>query len=231
MIKAVCFDLHNTLAHYNPPREAVYAQACQECGIQVTPEALYRPLLEADAFWREENSRSPISKRSEAEQKAVYIEYASRMFRDAGLEFDPKLVPQILAIVQRIGLKFKLFDDALPVLQKLKERRFTRGVISNVGEDIAVICKRLGLEPYIDFYVSSFEVGCDKPLPGIFLAALEKARVKPEEAIYIGDQYDMDVVGARGVGMNAVLLDRYDSYKDVNNCPRIRTLEEVVHYL
>jgi putative hydrolase of the HAD superfamily len=231
MIKAVCFDLHNTLAYYEPPREKVYAKACRESGIEIEPTALYQPLLDADAFWREENSRSPVGKRPKAEQMVAYIEYATRVFRGAGLELDPKLVPQILTKVQQIGLRFKPYDDVLSILKLLKSRNLILGVISNVGEDIVAICRRLGLEPYLDFYVTSFEVGSDKPRPGIFLAALEKAQVKPVEAIYVGDQYDLDVIGARGVGIKAVLLDRSDSFPSITDCPRICSLAEIVSYL
>jgi HAD superfamily hydrolase (TIGR01549 family) len=231
VIKAVCFDLHNTLAHYEPSREEVYARACRESGIEVEPTALHQPLLDADAFWREENSRSPIGKRPKTEQLRVYMEYATRVFGGAGLKLDSKLMPQILTKVQQIGLEFKLYDDALPTLKLVKSRNLIVGVISNVGEDIGAICKRLGLEPYLDFYVSSFEVGSDKPRPGIFLAALEKAKVKPAEAIYVGDQYDLDIVGARGVGIKAVLLDRTNSFPNITDCPRIRSLTEVVDYL
>lgn len=230
-IKAVCFDLHNTLAYYEPPREVVYARACHESGIELEPTALSQPLLEADAFWREENSRSPIGKRPAADQIEAYLGYATRIFRGGGLELDPGLLLQILTRVQQIGLKFKLYDDVVPLLKLLKGQNLILGIISNVGEDIVAICRGLGLEGYLDFYVTSFEVGSDKPRPGIFLAALEKAQVKPAEAIYVGDQYDMDVVGARGVGMKAVLLDRSDSFASISDCPRIHSLAQIVNYL
>jgi beta-phosphoglucomutase-like phosphatase (HAD superfamily) len=57
MIKAVCFDLHDTLAYYEPPRAEVYAKACQEFGIEVKPRALYQPLLDAD--WQHWHRQDP----------------------------------------------------------------------------------------------------------------------------------------------------------------------------
>ncbi|MBN2463475.1 MAG: HAD hydrolase-like protein, partial [Dehalococcoidia bacterium] len=71
----------------------------------------------------------------------------------------------------------------------------------------------------------------DKPNPEIFQAALKKAKVKPEEVIYTGDQYDLDIVGARGVGMKALLIDRNDYFPDITDCPRIRSLAEVTKYI
>lgn len=231
MIKAVCFDLTNTLAYFYPSREELYAQACQEFGIKVEPVALHQPLFNADTFWREENSRSPISKRSKDDRAAVYTKYATRLLRGAGLEIAPQIIPQILMKVMQTGLKLKLYDDVLPSLKLLKERNLILGLISNVDKDTFTICSELGLEHYLDFCVTSFEVGNDKPHPGIFLAALEKAQAEPQEAIHVGDQYDIDVMGARGVGMIAILLDRMDSFASISDCPRIHSLKEIVDYL
>ena len=61
--------------------------------------------------------------------------------------------------------------------------------------------------------------------------ALEKARVKPEEAVHVGDQYKLDVMGARGVGITPILIDRYDVYPKVSDCPRIQSLSQLAEYL
>jgi len=129
------------------------------------------------------------------------------------------------------GPKLKLYDDVLPSLKLLKERNLILGLISNVDKDAFTICSELGLGKYLDFCVTSFEVGSDKPYPGIFLAALEKAQAEPQEAIHVGDQYDIDVMGARGAGMKAILLDRTYSFASITDCPRIHSLAEVIDYL
>ena len=51
------------------------------------------------------------------------------------------------------------------------------------------------------------------------------------DAVYIGDQYEIDVVGARGAGMYPILIDRTDFHPDITDCPRIRTLAEVTDYV
>jgi putative hydrolase of the HAD superfamily len=90
---------------------------------------------------------------------------------------------------------------------------------------------KLGLQPYLNFKVTSAEVGYDKPRPEIFLAALKKAASKPEEALYIGDQYQIDIVGARGVGIKALLIDRNDYFPDITDCPRLHSLTEITEYI
>ena len=231
MIKAVCFDLHGTLAHHEPPIEEVCATACHELGFEVSAETLHKSLLQADAWWRDENCRSPISKRPPKERVAAYSAHVLRALRGAGLEVSHDVALQILMKLFQNGLNFELYDDALPALKLLKERNLILGLISNVGQETDATYQDLGLQPYLDFHVTSSEAGHHKPDPEIFLTALEKAQVKVEEVIYVGDQYDLDIVGARGVGMKAVLIDRNDYFSNVIDCPRIHSLTEVVEYI
>ena len=49
--------------------------------------------------------------------------------------------------------------------------------------------------------------------------------------IFIGDQYLIDIVGSREVGIQPILIDRCDLYPHITDCPRIRTLPEVEKHL
>jgi len=231
MIKAVFFDFYNTLATHHPCREEFYVNTCRELGITVKARALFTSLAAADIFYRNENSRSPIDKRTPEEKINFYVEYVTRILGGAGVEIGSETALQILAKLREQKWEFKTYDDTLPTLKGLDERNLTLGLISNVAQDMEATYTELGLQPYLDFKVTSAEVGCDKPNPEIFQAALEKAQVKPEESIYIGDQYDLDIVGARGVGMKALLIDRNDYFPDITNCPRIRSLTEITQYI
>jgi len=55
--------------------------------------------------------------------------------------------------------------------------------------------------------IDSAVVGVEKPDPRIFRLALAQAGVPPSAAVYVGDLYSVDVVGARRAGLDAVLLD------------------------
>lgn len=230
MIKAVCFDFFNTLAYFDPPRDKTYSDIAAELGIKVTPEAIAQSLPQADAYWRSENFKSLIREREQKEKFAVYSEYGLHILKGAGAEATPDQALQMLAKAFSIGFKFISFDDALPILKYLKGRNLKVGVISNIGEEIDSNCIELGFDPYLDFKVTSFEVGYDKPRPEIFQLALDKAGVKAYEAIYIGDQYDQDILGARAVGMKAVLIDRNHTSKKYD-CPVITTLLQVTDYI
>ena len=231
MIKAVLFDFYNTLASYYPPREDVYINACRELGINLETKALYSSLATADIFYRNENSRSPIDKKSAEEQINFYVEYITRIIGGAGEEISRDAALKILAKIKEYKWEFKIYDDTLPTLKTLEKRGLIQGLISNVAQDMESTYTKLGLQPYLNFKVTSAEVGYDKPRPEIFLAALKKAAVKPKEAIYVGDQYQIDIVGARGVGIEALLIDRNDYFPDITDCPRLHSLTEVKEYI
>ncbi len=233
MIRAVFFDWFNTLAHYEPPREKLESQALHEVGIKVALRDVSRGLLIADRDYFEENTLSPIRERSPEEQVEVYTRYQKTVLAEAGVNATEELILKIMGRLQQLysSMTFVIFDDVLSTLKMLKEKNLTLGLLTNLNRDIDSICQKLGVKPYLDFTVTSTEAGADKPQPPIFRLALERARVDAAEAVHVGDQYKLDVVGARGVGIKPILIDRADVYPEVNDCPRIRSLTEVTEYL
>ncbi|HEY86721.1 MAG TPA: HAD-IA family hydrolase [Dehalococcoidia bacterium] len=233
MIKAVFFDWFNTLTHFEPPRAELYSWAFQQFGIELAPKVIMRGILAADRYYFEESAKSPVEKRSPEEQVEVYSHYPKAILAEEGIKVAEELPLKILKIVQQQfkGDALILFDDVLSTLKTLKERRLILGLLTNATKDKLSLHRKLGLEGYLDFVVTSQEAGADKPKPPIFLAALDRAGVEAFEALHVGDQYQLDVVGARGVGINPILIDRCDLYPEVSNCPRIRSLTELAQHL
>jgi putative hydrolase of the HAD superfamily len=231
VIKAVFFDLYNTLVTYEPPREVIEARILKDFGIEVSPEALLRPILTADEFIYQEHARSSISKRSKEETTALYTQYHGIVLKEAGLEASKEVILGILGRWMSFDLKMVLYDDVVPALTNLREQGLILGLISNVDRDITSLYEGLGLAAWLKVMVTSQEVGSNKPQPEIFLAALKQAGVKPPEAIYVGDQYQTDVVGASKVGMLGILLDRNSLLEEITDCPKVRRLTEVAGYL
>jgi putative hydrolase of the HAD superfamily len=226
MIKAVCFDFYNTLAYLDPPREKFYADIAAEFGVKVAPEAVADALSEADAFWRAENFKSPIREREQNDKYATYAKYGLQILKGANPPATPEQALQMLAKAFSIGFKFLPYADSLPTLKALKLKSLKIGVISNIGQEIDGYCAEMGFKPYLDFKVTSFEAGFDKPRPEIFQLALKKAAVLPEESIFVGDQYEQDIQGSRAMGMKPILLDRSCNSK-ICDCPVIHSLLDV----
>jgi len=230
MIKAVFFD-YNTLVDYDPPRQVTEAKMLGEMGVEVKPEALLRPLMVADDFLSQEHSRLSMGKRSKEELAALYGRYHGVILKEAGLEAKPEIIANILRKWFSLELKMKLYDDVAPALDQLKERGLTLGLISNVDRDISAVYDELGLGNWLQLKITSQDVGFNKPRPEIFQAAVKQAGVEPSEAIYVGDQYQIDVVGANGVGMRGILIDRHDFFRDITDAIRIRSLGELTQHL
>jgi len=231
MIKAVFFDLYHTLVRYEPPREELEAEALKDFGIEVSPEVLRRPLFIADEFIYQEIARLPLRNRSKEDTMALYAQYQGLLLKEAGIEASQKLVLGLLGKMQQFEMKLVLFDDVLPALTDLKSRGLILGLISNIDRDITPLLKELELPSLLQIVLTSEEAGFNKPQPEIFQAALKQAGVRAPEAIYIGDQYQIDVIGANKAGMKGVLLDRGNYFEEVTDSPRVRSLTQLVEHL
>ena len=67
--------------------------------------------------------------------------------------------------------------------------------------------RAMGLAPYVSQVVTSVEFGRRKPHPSIFHHALERLGSAPDQAIYVGDDYAADYLGATAAGMRCILID------------------------
>jgi HAD superfamily hydrolase (TIGR01509 family) len=94
------------------------------------------------------------------------------------------------------------------LLEALRSRGLKTGLVANSWPDpprvLRADVERYGLTPYLDVQVWSEEVGARKPDPAIFLHALSALGVEPEDAMYVGDRVETDVLGAAQVGMTTV---------------------------
>ena len=96
MIKAVFFDLYQTLVCYDPPREKIQADVLNELGIDTTPEKMLYPIVAADEFIHQEHSRLSLSKRNDDEKMALWGQYEAVVLKEAGIEPSKDLIRQIL---------------------------------------------------------------------------------------------------------------------------------------
>jgi putative hydrolase of the HAD superfamily len=117
-----------------------------------------------------------------------------------------------------VGLWTRPDPEAGVALRRVKAAGLVTGVISNSNGSVRSMLEATGLMAHLDFVIDSALVGVEKPDPEIFRLGLERAEASPEEAIYIGDLYSVDVLGARGAGMAAVLLDP-GGFWGARDCP------------
>ena len=102
-----------------------------------------------------------------------------------------------------------VFPDAAPALKSLRVIGMPVGVITNGNHDQQTSkVKRIGLAPLLDRVFSSELTNHAKPAQEAFLQPCRSMNVSPAETLYIGDNYRVDVQGARNAGLQAILLDR-----------------------
>ncbi len=100
-------------------------------------------------------------------------------------------------------MEVDLFADARPGLAWLAAR-YPLVAVSNGNADVG----RMGLGEFFTASVSARDVGVGKPDPRIFHAAAEVLKLAPHEVLHVGDDAALDVLGALGVGMQTVWVNR-----------------------
>jgi putative hydrolase of the HAD superfamily len=228
-LKAVFLDIGDTVMRPNPSWEHVYAMAFEEFGVDVDITELHRALRAAyhHGGWGMEGGFEPNEETSF--QRTVAID--ARAIAELGLEPMPDAFFRRLSQLFMVTSHWHIFEDAYPVLEALRHRRLTVGAVSNWVWNLPELLHALDLVRHFDFIAASARIGFEKPHPRIFEWALDKAGVEPESVIHVGDHVDADVEGARGVGIDAVLIDRARRYRPdmvPDGIPVIGTLDELL---
>jgi putative hydrolase of the HAD superfamily len=100
-----------------------------------------------------------------------------------------------------------LMDGALDILNYLKAKRYKLYIITNGFRDVQhAKMKNSKLAPYFEKIFISEEIKTPKPGYEIFEYAIKSANAKKSHSIMIGDDWEVDVLGAVGFGIDAVLL-------------------------
>ena len=118
-------------------------------------------------------------------------------------------------IVDACEAFFKPFIDtttivksATRILNQLK-KKYKLGVVSDFLYPSAVreMLQKFKLMKYFDVVIISSEVGWRNPHPAVFQAALKSLGVNPNETVFVGDSIKRDIMPAKKLGMQTILVD------------------------
>jgi putative hydrolase of the HAD superfamily len=230
-IRAVLFDAGNTLLWIDHEKMAALAADAlgAAVGEPVTEERLREAEMRArprlDPFLR------GLSKREGA--------WVARRYADLvveGLGADPAS-PASAAAAEALVSAWKTLwvrppDDAHATLDLLASRGYLLGCVSNSDGTVASLLERAGLAARLGCVIDSTVVGIEKPDARIFALATERLGVAAAACVYVGDFLSLDVEGARGAGMEGVLLDPIGAWEAaspraaLDGVPRVRSLAE-----
>ncbi len=219
-MKAILFDAGNTLVWMDHP---FLVRLLADHGVETTEEALmgaeYEAKLVLDEMVRggrggDDRSRGKI--------------YFAEIFRRIGVpdaQF-PSIAERLWARHAEHNLWSLVRDHTAATLEALRGLGYRLAVISNADGRVEALLETLELRPHFEFVIDSGLVGVEKPDPRIFRMGLERLGVEPHEAAYVGDIYEIDVVGARNAGLHPYLVDPLGRFAG-GDCDTIRGIDEL----
>jgi putative hydrolase of the HAD superfamily len=231
---AVLLDMGYTLVHFEPKSTEIFRKALEAIGversgteIEAAENAAY-----ADETRDAATATFPATPDYDREsQRKFEREILARL----GVATDPPALDAFTAALRswfdRPGV-VRPYSEVLDVLAALRERGYRLGIVSNWSWNLRQRVAQVELDRFFEVVWASAYAGCNKPHPAIFRQALAQMQpaVSPDRALYVGDSYWYDVVGARSAGLDAALLDRHGTANSPD-CPVIRDLWGVLNLL
>ncbi|MCZ6778647.1 MAG: HAD-IA family hydrolase [Acidobacteria bacterium] len=228
-IQAVFFDVGNTLVHVHPSVGEVYSRLAESHGVRVPAGTIQEHF---DAAWEEMASRVPEG----VNRYRVYPGGELGWWRDIvkrtfeGTRFQPEDHFDDFFDAFASESTWRRYPDAERVLEELSGLGLKLGVISNWDSRLPVLLEALGLRKYFSLVLYSAAEDVEKPAAEIFRRAACRSGVKPGCALHVGDRLVEDYQGAKGAGLQALLVAR-NGGSGVNGADVVSDLTQVSGYL
>lgn len=197
-VRAICFDLDNTLWDVWPvirrAEQAMYdllTQRYPRVVAAMTVEMMRAAREETAAAYPQMRHDFTFLRKQTLRDHAREFGYAEQMAEEA---FD--------AFIQARN-QVELYEDVLPGLEQLRtsHRLFTA---SNGNADL----EQIGIAHYFERSIAARQIGALKPDPAMFREVVAGTDLALHEVVYVGDDPQLDVEGARRAGMHAIWIDR-----------------------
>lgn len=215
MIKAIIFDLDNTLTHRERSIEKfsnLFVQRFQTVLRNTSVYEISNLIKETDngGYGRPENPH-PKQKHS----------IAIRLHRELDWLQQPEQSELLACWVTCFSECAVELPGALELIKLLKREGYQLAVISNGAEMTRVsTLKTLQIFPYLDCVVSSGAFGTKKPDAAIFEHVVKTLGCLPSECVYVGDHPVLDIEGARLAGLHAVWVEGFHTWPREYVLPR-----------
>lgn len=224
MIKVIFFDMGNTLLHFH------YGKTDHEKDmdglIYVTQ---YLNKLDKNIILDEvKNEFYNAWMEGIKDRKITYKEYPIEEFLNKFLhKYKINLTKeQCIEIINLFYTEYReqvyFEEDIYKILDKLKSKGYKIGIISNTCyyDEVMIECfKKVKIYNLIDSFTFSYSLRVGKPNKSIFIEALNKMNIAPEESVMVGDSLEKDIKPALDIGMNAILYNSKNHIEYIDNKP------------
>jgi len=211
LIKAVIFDLDNTVYNYDGCHKIAMQELRKYASVKYSiTEDVFNEAFEA----AKRDVKCLLGNTGASHNRMLYmqlfLEKIGQNPVDSALDLYDVYWNTMLS-------NMELFPYVIRLMQQLKEEGIIIGVLTDLTAHIQhrKIAK-LGLIPYIDAIVTSEEAGEEKPSKVAFERIALKINCKSDEILMIGDSIKKDVEGAISMGMHGLLFvsDEKDRMND-----------------
>lgn len=228
-IQAVLFDVDGTLRANRPSSVHAFLDHAAALGLADSPERRHLAIRWTHAYWAQSADMLQDAQIFKGQEEQFWVNYARRHLIAFGCPETQaaELAPEMQRYMREV---YRPVDTVLPevydTLDILRAAGFRLAVVTNRTQPCDDYLQTLKLGGYFDFALVAGAVSYWKPQPEIFEHALQRLGLQPEQAIYVGDNYYADVLGARRAGLRPVLIDPDGLFPDAG-CATIGRMDEL----
>lgn len=229
----ILFDLDGTLRHSRPDSTGTFIDHAAALGVPLDDEQRRAAIRWTHYYWAQSPELRQDAAAFPGREAEFWTQYAYRCLRQMGccearaLELAPEM--HAYMTTQHNPINY-VPPDVPETLAALKASGYRLGVLTNRAQPVTDELTQLELLEYFDLILAAGEVASWKPDPLIFQHALQRLSAQPGAALYVGDNYYADILGAQRAGLRPILLDPDGIFPEAD-CPVIHALGELVRFL
>ncbi len=223
MIKAVLFDLDNTLIDFMKMKRICSEEAISamiDAGLTVSKRRGVKILFDLYREYGIENQK-------------IFQEFLEKVMG----KIDKKILAKGISAYRKVKIGFlKPYPNVIPTLIVLREKGLKLGIISDAPELQGWIrLADMEITHFFDMVLTLSETGEKKPSKKPFMMAIKKLKIRPEEILFVGENPERDINGAKSVGMKTALamygLDYRNKPKKTSADYVIKDVSEVLKFV
>ena len=206
--KLILFDFSGTLAYLSKPIDFKgFFNSLKNFGIEIETDEEVKAFtyLFADLLGWAKN----------------WLDFSEKIFKELVEKPEREAIEALAEFLEK-NISFELYDDVKEILNL----PFKKVVLS---ANARFLIEGLGLDKFLKIFTPK-ETKFLKPDPRAFLTPLKKLKVKPEETVMVGDELERDLIPAKNLGMEVILVDRENKIKD-SSVKKINSLKELKNFL